>query len=565
MRILSYCVLILIAVYGLYSCADHRHNDIFDRAESMMESHPDSALALLESIDRDEIGNKKDKARYALLMSMALDKNFIDTTSFDVLQPAIDYYLPGKDTKEKLRTYYYKGVIHLNRGERDLAWQSIHRGLELIPESRDTLYIARMLSIKGFFYFEMWEFDQYMNYNLEAYKLFRKHSCTSQEYICLLSAFCGAILSKDRAMADSLLPVMKSYEGQDGLDQARLYDNLLGYNINYGSDSALRKTLQDCERFTYPDEGFNLRRARAYSRLGYPEKGKEILDSIERTGIVDSIQYGAILYNVLEAQGDYKGAYESYKYYSHLLGRIEGEKFDDKIYSIENTHTLESELRTKEERNRRMTLYWSFGVVILILLIILLYVRYRFVRNKRKLAEAQTLSLDLLVKQIEADAKNLSQRLMIVREERDYLKTLLDNKMAFPLELKQRIYDRLHLLNDFLKECIVNDSRVAEDNDRILSKLIDHPDVFMTKNREVIEAAYPAFMEYLKNHGLTPDEINYVCLYATGLNGKQVGAFLKKKGHTNLSSRIGKKLGVSDSNTNLRSFVWKLLKEEESR
>ncbi|MDE7471131.1 MAG: hypothetical protein K2M57_06780, partial [Paramuribaculum sp.] len=89
-----------------------------------MEAHPDSALSILNGIDKSSLNSRKDKARYALLMSMALDKNYIDTTSFDVLQPAIDYYLKNGNADERLRTYYYQGCIFLNKGDRDNAFSS---------------------------------------------------------------------------------------------------------------------------------------------------------------------------------------------------------------------------------------------------------------------------------------------------------------------------------------------------------------------------------------------------------------------------------------------------------
>ncbi len=58
--------------------------DTMDTAEVLMDSMPDSALTVLSSIEKTSLGDDKEKARYALLMSMALDKNYIDTTSFDV-------------------------------------------------------------------------------------------------------------------------------------------------------------------------------------------------------------------------------------------------------------------------------------------------------------------------------------------------------------------------------------------------------------------------------------------------------------------------------------------------
>lgn len=72
------------------------HSEVWskmDQADSLMWSRPDSSMALLREIDTLSLNGKEEKARYALLMSMALDKNYIDTTTFSVLQPAIDYYL----------------------------------------------------------------------------------------------------------------------------------------------------------------------------------------------------------------------------------------------------------------------------------------------------------------------------------------------------------------------------------------------------------------------------------------------------------------------------------------
>ena len=86
-------LIMLVLTMTAGSC--RRHGEAWrqmDAAESLMESHPDSALAILDSIPGSEVKGRETEARYALLMSMALDKNYIDTTDLKVLQPAIDYY-----------------------------------------------------------------------------------------------------------------------------------------------------------------------------------------------------------------------------------------------------------------------------------------------------------------------------------------------------------------------------------------------------------------------------------------------------------------------------------------
>lgn len=64
------------------SCSGTKEQETLNRAEALMESHPDSALIILSTIDKGQLSDKNQKAKYALLMSMALDKNYIDTTTF---------------------------------------------------------------------------------------------------------------------------------------------------------------------------------------------------------------------------------------------------------------------------------------------------------------------------------------------------------------------------------------------------------------------------------------------------------------------------------------------------
>ena len=114
-------------------------------AECLMETKPDSSFYLLSCIDKENLIGKEEHARYALLMSMALDKNYIDTTTFDILQPAIDYYLKKGTSDQKIRTYYYQGRIYQNQNNYDCAMNSFIHGLDVADIASDSLIIARML------------------------------------------------------------------------------------------------------------------------------------------------------------------------------------------------------------------------------------------------------------------------------------------------------------------------------------------------------------------------------------------------------------------------------------
>jgi hypothetical protein len=83
----------------------------------------------------------------------------------------------------------------------------------------------------------------------------------------------------------------------------------------------------------------------------------------------------------------------------------------------------------------------------------------------------------------------------------------------------------------------------------------------MDSTRLAFKASHPKFIKYFEDHNLTDEEINFICLFALGLRGKEVGEYIKNKRHYNLSSAIRKKLGIDEHDTNLGIYVRKLLKQ----
>ena len=88
-----------------------------DTAEELMWSEPDSSLVILESIDTSSLNTSKIKARYSLLYSMALDKNYIDTTDISIIEPALVFYGRKGCSRDKMLSLYYSGRIYFNRQE----------------------------------------------------------------------------------------------------------------------------------------------------------------------------------------------------------------------------------------------------------------------------------------------------------------------------------------------------------------------------------------------------------------------------------------------------------------
>ena len=223
--------MLMLFSWLMVSCSESKEQKVLNRVESVIEAHPDSALTLLRGVDKASLGSDKERARYALLMSMALDKNYIDTTSFDVIQPAMDYYLDrDKGTPDdKLRTYYYQGRIFQNQGDRDNALSSFVKGLDMSSESNDSLTIARALVAEGGLYHDFYDFNSYTNCYLRAAKIYKSLSLNWNEFDCLLNALNGAILLGNKSKGDSIIALCNGFGELDNEQNL----SLAGYRLSH--------------------------------------------------------------------------------------------------------------------------------------------------------------------------------------------------------------------------------------------------------------------------------------------------------------------------------------------
>ena len=111
---------ILLLLLAFTACKDPKAvTDVLNRAEAVMNEHPDSALNLLRSLTFDDFQKKSNRARYALLHSQALDKNYIDVTGDSLISVAVEYYKDGNDVRSKFlvffkrNNYFEFSILHL--------------------------------------------------------------------------------------------------------------------------------------------------------------------------------------------------------------------------------------------------------------------------------------------------------------------------------------------------------------------------------------------------------------------------------------------------------------------
>ena len=106
---------ILMGLILMLSCSSPVSHSL-DRAERIMQDHPDSAYSSLASIPPSLLKGKKEQARYALLMSMAMDKCYMDTAEDSLISVASRYYQRHGSATERMLADYYLGRVQKNAG-----------------------------------------------------------------------------------------------------------------------------------------------------------------------------------------------------------------------------------------------------------------------------------------------------------------------------------------------------------------------------------------------------------------------------------------------------------------
>lgn len=106
----SLVLLALSLSMSLLVCCEGNNNNI-DVAYALVEDNPDSALLVLNRINKVKLG-KKDRAKYALVYSIAQDKMGVDVDNDSLLSIAYAYY--GSREKDSLysKCQYYMGKYY---------------------------------------------------------------------------------------------------------------------------------------------------------------------------------------------------------------------------------------------------------------------------------------------------------------------------------------------------------------------------------------------------------------------------------------------------------------------
>lgn len=510
-----------------------------EQAASKLDEDPTAALDLLEELEDEKLTDRRLKARFALLYSMALDKNYIDIASDSIITCAVKYYSRFGSAEEKLLAHYYHGVTYMNAAEIDKAMDCFVRAGRYAGRCENAGAVARLYTAKMLVYKYCYEFEEALCQERLAAEYFLADGDSTRYFnaLCSISTL-GGLAGDSTAVLTSLNLLKHHWEKLDDFQKSRCFIT----QIESCVDPTEKRRLID-ENFREVRDSSAIQWAGIANALlegGEFGAGLEALEAYLRYGGTPDAAYYILSARLNDEYGNVSRALADYKRY---LALIDAENIDvlgsDSKYAEER---ISSQLRNMKFR------YWlaicGLSIIIVCLASVLLFQKIRRLRSER-----------------EKEKMEYEAELESVRSEIKQLKKIRHDK-TLEQSIRTAVEERLKVLNMFIMASI-SDSFSTKARDE-LAKLMENRNDFLESTRKSFMIAHPRFIEYLKKQQLNEWETGCCCLYAIGLNGAEISSYLDRKAIYNVSSSIRRKLGIPKGKTRIDTFLRQKLEESDN-
>lgn len=366
----------------LFSCSSPSvKNPLLLRADSLMETRPDSALIILESISSPEKLPSADRAFYALLFTQAQHKNFIPLEDDSLIKIAVDYYGNKKKSLNAAKAHYYLGVTYWEKGNVSFAAEEYLTAIQLMPD--DNEFVAMIYDNLG----ECYENDGLYDISIDSYRKSYQILKGKCEQAYPLRGIARIFLFKNKKDS-ALIYFHQALEGalvdQDSALVGALYHDLaMVYNQNkdyYRANENISKAIEMVNHDMLPT--VYLLKAEIMLNLNkldsanyYYNKDITQLDIWGKADCYDG------LYRVAVKRGDWKSATENLDIYMNLYDSIQVMSDKKELAILMDKHQIEEHKRLLSEKSRKIIITISILFMVLIFVSVL---GFMLVDRKRK-------------------------------------------------------------------------------------------------------------------------------------------------------------------------------------
>lgn len=543
------------------SCSDRQVLRMLDDVDTYISERPDSALAVLDSLSGTDIRGREANARFALLYSMALDKNYIDLTDDSLINVAVGWYRRHGTADERLKAWYYQGRVYENAGDNEKAMESFVRAEVYAGEAKDYAAAGRLYKAKSLIYSEIFNYNQAVENAKKSAEFYIRIPDYNKYAGCLCEVANNYMVLDSFEAADKYLKLIKEYWSSIDDRTKSWYYKTLMYLDNHKSVAAAMDVAVDYVSEVHPNNVDWISVADIYCSAGMPDSALVLIENYKKYNDYDAeIAYYAVMSDIYETLDLSDKALEYYKDYIYVTDSIDLEILDADTKFIEERHAKDMEILKKH--NRATILIMSLVILLLAGVIVGRYVRQKMqaMAESRHRVEEENTRIRAEKVRAEEDRKKYERLYSKVLSERDLLKKSIG--MATDASVRKMMQDRFSVLEKYVAAHL--SGNMSHEAGEELEKLLSDRESFLQSTRLSFAFSHPGFLSYLKGRGLTEEEIGICCLYGMGLHGKEIGTYLGRKGYYNYSSSIRRKLGLDSHGQHIDGYLRDILQKTDS-
>ena len=561
-----YYVLALLLIAMFHACDSSSLAETeMNSAEQIMESHPDLAIQIIESLDTMLLVSPKLQARYALLYSMALDKNYIDVSDDSIIDPATRYYHHHGRVKDKFLTLYYNGRIAMNAGHYADALEYFVTAEKYVKYYDDYRAIARLYKAESLVYQYSYDTEMIISSANKAASYYMMAKDTTKYINTLNDLIVGYLHKEDPSNVQQYLNEIKTYWNFLTTQQISDYYSAMLFLNEYTRDNSVEGILQEYfKAVPNPEDIHWLSVANSYYYMNDIDRAEVALYNYEKYEDDKSLYFYLLCGFVNMKLRVWDKAAEAFYLYIDAVGQKNGYLFNSDINFIYERHQKNLEIEQKGYTIK----ITSLCCIVLLLLSLTIISKVHSIRKANKLSEEKH-SIELQLKEQQRIAESLkhSNQICALEKEKDHYQKMYDEAF-FELErlrgtldmqlnptVRKHIVERLNLLNKFAAANIT--PSFSDDAIQELQQLMQDKFYFLESTRQSFILAYPEFIDFLQRRGLSENEIGFCCLYTSGLRGKDISIYMgmSSSGYYKYSSNLRKKFGLKESDTNIDIFL----------
>lgn len=537
-------------------------------AESLMNEHPEDALSIIRHIDRRKIYSSASEARYALLYSQALDKNYVDVTSDSLTAVAVNYYDRHGTKHERAMAHYYQGRVFSNAGNFDAAIRSYSLAEDAASGTDDYYLLGLINNAVGNLHFEQYDLDEALQRDQQAASFFHRAQSPYNEALAYIGVGTVYSLKGDNEQMEIVYnKAIEIYKELGETDRILpLYEDLVVKSLDTCRNMALVKQGLRHYYREYNNGSIPLRSFGIWQKIYLKENE---LDSAQLCGEIILRNRNlftshkiAGCYSLLEqvemARGNYPEAYRYVKQYIAVMDSINQEKEEALVLELEQKYRnriLNQSYENLKQHNDQQRIITG---LVLLFSLSLLVAGLLYLRKWRENAA-------LKMREAEAEKESLGRACRELQEQLGTVGDRVDTDDEQERQLFDALEERMVVLRNWVDKAETMKPALFMKSFRDYMTVNVKSKHALSDLQYVVNRKYYGVVDYLKAHypELRKQDLDLCCLLCFGFsqhgicylyNYEDIGSFYNKR------SRLRKKLGLPPERT-LESFIAELLAE----